>query len=194
MLSARNSQVVCFSVISSTPKICKRKSKHSCCLFIWHNFYNTKTTCLPFFRTGRQVDYRNIMPYGCSRYRGAALFAVVLVADSELLAAMCAAVCQYATTILCWHTLTETMLVHATAIVWLKCSFHFVLRYLVFIYCCWAIKVATEYTAQFGVQRYLFLFNYTRKAVIFHILERKNIVLRQFSASFFVPLHRFMRI
>ena len=41
------------------------------------------------------------MPYGYSLYQGTALFAVVLVADSELLAAMCTAVCQYATTVLC---------------------------------------------------------------------------------------------
>ena len=58
------------------------------------------------------------------------LLSVVLVRYCQLLAAMCAARSQYATTILCSHTLTETMLVHAATIVRLKCSFHC----LIFIY------------------------------------------------------------
>jgi hypothetical protein len=52
------------------------------------------------------------------------LLAVVLVANGKLLATLSAARCQYATAILCSHALAETMLVHAAAIVWLKCSFH----------------------------------------------------------------------
>ena len=58
------------------------------------------------------------------------LLSVVLVRYCQLLAAMCAARSQYATTILCSHTLTETMLVYAATIVRLKCSFHC----LIFIY------------------------------------------------------------
>ena len=45
------------------------------------------------------------------------LLSVVLVRYCQLLAAMCAARSQYATTILSCHTLTETMLVYATTIV-----------------------------------------------------------------------------
>ena len=52
------------------------------------------------------------------------LFSVVLVRYSQLLAAMSAARSQYAATILCSHSLAEAMLVHATTIVRLKCSFH----------------------------------------------------------------------
>jgi len=52
------------------------------------------------------------------------LLSVMLVADGELLAALSAARCQHAATILGGHALAEAMLVHAAAIVWLKCSFH----------------------------------------------------------------------
>ena len=61
---------------------------------------------------------------------GLRLFTVALVRYSQLLAAMSAARSQHATTILCCHTLAETMLVYAAAIVRLKCSFHC----LIFIY------------------------------------------------------------
>lgn len=49
---------------------------------------------------------------------------MVLRANSKLLATMCATRSKYATTVLSCHASTETMLVHATAVVWLKCSFH----------------------------------------------------------------------
>ncbi len=55
---------------------------------------------------------------------GTLLLSVMLVADGELLAALCAARSQHAATVLSGHALAETMLVHAAAIVWLKCSFH----------------------------------------------------------------------
>ena len=57
------------------------------------------------------------------------LLSVVLVRYCQLLAAMCAARSQYATTILGSHTLTETMLVHATTIVRLKCSWIVIMPY-----------------------------------------------------------------
>ena len=63
------------------------------------------------------------------------LLSVMLVAYGELLATACTACSQYAATVLCCHALTETMLVYATTIVWLKCSFHFVLRYLFSLFC-----------------------------------------------------------
>ena len=66
------------------------------------------------------------------------LLSVVLVRDSELLAAMGTTGSQYATTILGGHTLTEAMLVHTAAIVRLKCSLHllFVFLLLLFYLCC----------------------------------------------------------
>ena len=61
------------------------------------------------------------------------LLAVILVRNSELLTAMSTTRSKYATTILGLHTLAETMLVNATAIVRLKCSFHVLyLFYLIF--------------------------------------------------------------
>ena len=53
------------------------------------------------------------------------LLTVILVGNSKLLAAMSAARCQHATTILRCHSLAETVLVHPSAVVRLKCSLHF---------------------------------------------------------------------
>lgn len=52
------------------------------------------------------------------------LFSVVLVRYCQFLAAMSAALGQYAATILCSHSLTEAVLVHSPSVVRLKCSFH----------------------------------------------------------------------
>ena len=52
------------------------------------------------------------------------LLSVMLVRYGQLLAALCTARSQDATAILGGHALAETMLVHAAAIVRLKCSFH----------------------------------------------------------------------
>ena len=52
------------------------------------------------------------------------LLSVFLVRNGQLLAALCTARSQDATAILGGHALAETMLVHAAAIVRLKCSFH----------------------------------------------------------------------
>jgi hypothetical protein len=49
---------------------------------------------------------------------------VTLVGYGQLLATLGTARSQHAATVLGGHTLAETMLVHATAIVGLKCSFH----------------------------------------------------------------------
>ena len=85
---------------------------------------------------------------------------MVLVRNSEFLTAVCTAGSKYATTILGLHTLTETMLVHAATIVWLKCSFHFI-RYLSVLLCiCYSPQ---REKTQFGVQRYSFYFSYARK-------------------------------
>jgi hypothetical protein len=50
--------------------------------------------------------------------------AVMLAGHRQLLAAMGTAGGQHATTILCCHSGAEAVLVHTTAIVGLKCSFH----------------------------------------------------------------------
>ena len=59
------------------------------------------------------------------------LLAVVLVRDGQFLAAMSTTGSQHATAILCGHSLAEAVLVDATAVVRLKCSFHL---YLLLIY------------------------------------------------------------
>ena len=56
--------------------------------------------------------------------RAEGLLSVMLVRYSQLLAALGATRSQHAATVLGGHTLAETMLVHAAAIVRLKCSFH----------------------------------------------------------------------
>ena len=61
------------------------------------------------------------------------LLAVILVRNGQLLAALCTARCQYATAILRCHTLTETMLVYAATIVWLKCSLHCLMLFFIVI-------------------------------------------------------------
>ena len=49
---------------------------------------------------------------------------MMLVADGQLLAAFGAAAGQHAAAVLRGHALAEAMLVHAAAVVGLKCSFH----------------------------------------------------------------------
>ena len=69
------------------------------------------------------------------------LLSVVLVRYCQLLAAMCAARSQYATTILSCHTLTETMLVHAATIVRLKCSLHCLIIFYLLIFTLLGCKI-----------------------------------------------------
>ena len=59
---------------------------------------------------------------------------MVLVRNGELLAAMGATGSQYTTAILGGHSLTEAMLVLAATVVRLKCSFHFVLSFVLLLY------------------------------------------------------------
>ena len=59
---------------------------------------------------------------------------MVLVRNSQLLAALSTARSQDAATILGSHALAETMLVHAAAIVRLKCSFHCLILYLFVVF------------------------------------------------------------
>ena len=53
----------------------------------------------------------------------------MLAGHRQLLAAMGTAGGQHATTILCCHSLTETVLVYTATVVWLKCSFHLVILF-----------------------------------------------------------------
>jgi hypothetical protein len=91
-------------------------------------------------------------PKGCvaafcrrNRLLARGLFAVVLVGYGQLLAAMSAARCQHATTILCSHSLTEAVLVHSSSVVRLKCSFHCLIIILLFIFTLWAAKLVISF-------------------------------------------------
>lgn len=69
---------------------------------------------------------------------------------------MSTARCQYAATILRGHTGTEAMLVDATTIVRLECSFHFCF---IFIFCCMLVRVQPVASRRlrhlgYGVQNY----------------------------------------
>ena len=61
------------------------------------------------------------------------VLAMNFVRHGQLLAALCAAGCQYAASVGRLHTLAEAMFVVSFAVVGLECSFHFV--YAVFLFC-----------------------------------------------------------
>ena len=61
------------------------------------------------------------------------LLAMAFVADGQLLATLGAAAGQHAAAVLRGHALAEAMLVHAAAIVGLKCSFHRFIAYYIII-------------------------------------------------------------
>ena len=74
------------------------------------------------------------------------LLSVMLIRNRSLLAALSTTGSQYAATILGGHSLTEAVLVDATAIVRLKCSFHCFL----FLFICsnstiWGAKVLISF-------------------------------------------------
>ena len=81
----------------------------------------------------------------------------MLVRYRQLLATLCAARSQDATTVLCCHTLTKTMLVNAATIVWLECSFHCLLFIFIVI------------ISRFGLQNYTILSNYASFTSLFHL-------------------------
>ncbi len=86
-------------------------------------------------------------PSCCRRNRLLALglFAVVLVGYGQFLAAMSAAGCQYAATILCSHSLTEAVFVHSSPVMRLKCSFHCLIVVLLFVFTLWAAKLLISF-------------------------------------------------
>lgn len=49
---------------------------------------------------------------------------MILIRNGQLLAALGTTGSQYATSVLRCHSLTKSVFVDATAVVWLKCSFH----------------------------------------------------------------------
>jgi hypothetical protein len=87
---------------------------------------------------------------------------VILVRNRQLLTTLSAARSQNAATILGSHSLTEAVLVDATAIVRLKCSFHcFLLIYLLLFSLIWAAKVLISFElrkkyAKFSASFYVF--------------------------------------
>ena len=60
------------------------------------------------------------------------LLAVFLIGYAQFLASLGATACQYAATIGCGHSLTETVLVVAATVVWLKCSLHVLFLFYLF--------------------------------------------------------------
>ena len=65
------------------------------------------------------------------------LLAVVLVWNGQLSTSLCATGCQYATAILCSHSLTETVLVLSLSVRGLECSFHRLIYFILFIFAFW---------------------------------------------------------
>ena len=101
------------------------------------------------------------------------LFSMMLVRNSKLLAALGATRSQYSATVLCCHSLTETVLVHSAAIVRLKCSFHCV--YMLFM------LLFALVSSAFGVQKYLFIFKQPKGKLF---LVEKSAVFLLFLCTF----------
>ena len=78
------------------------------------------------------------------------LLAVVLVRNCQFFTSLGTACGEHATAVLCCHSLTETMLVHAAAVVRLKCSFHCSLSLL---FCCY-ISLVQAQCCSLRVQKY----------------------------------------
>ena len=57
-------------------------------------------------------------------FRQLLFLSVVFVRNCQLCAAFCTTCCQYATAVLCGHSLTETVLVLSLSVRGLECSFH----------------------------------------------------------------------
>ena len=85
------------------------------------------------------------------------LLTVILVRDGELLAAFSATAGQDATAILAGHSLAEAVLVDATAVVWLECSFHCCLSFIVYYHHKAPRERRTH--SRYGLQNYRFFLN-----------------------------------
>jgi hypothetical protein len=97
-------------------------------------------------RDGTHKKYHPVVFSLARMPHGTLLLSMMLVTDGELLTTLCAARSQHAATVLGGHTLAETMLVHAAAIVRLKCSFH----------CNDSLFISTNFlkSLDFGLQNY----------------------------------------
>ena len=80
---------------------------------------------LKFKQTRQTVHKKTCLPHLLIAFHTVDdLLAMAFVADGQLLATLGAAAGQHAAAVLRGHALAEAMLVHAAAIVRLKCSFH----------------------------------------------------------------------
>ena len=82
------------------------------------------------------------------------LLSVVFVRNCQLCATLCATCCQYATAVLCGHSLTETVLVLSLSVRGLECSFH----RLIFLY----VFSPKKYFTLFSLQNYSFFLEWQR--------------------------------
>lgn len=106
--------------------------------------------CNSYLRYGKSSkDVLSLLLFAALRIDAKELLAVVLVRDGQFLAAMSATGSQHATPILCGHSLAETVLVDATAVVRLKCSFHL---YLLLIY--YLFLLFSSLCPSYGLQNY----------------------------------------
>ena len=81
-------------------------------------------------RTQRSASFYNtniaefLLGYIYLLFRQLLFLSVVFVRNCQLCAAFCTTCCQYATAVLCGHSLTETVLVLSLSVRGLECSFH----------------------------------------------------------------------
>lgn len=92
-----------------------------------------------------------------SRKRNRRLLSVILVRNGELLATFSTTGSQNAAAILRCHSLTEAVLVHATAVVGLECSFHCELSFIV--YYRYTDLRERHGQSRYGLQNYGFFLN-----------------------------------
>ena len=93
---------------------------------------------------------------------------MVLVRDGQFLAAMSTTGSQHATAILCGHSLAEAVLVDATAVVRLKCSFHLSLLLIYYLF-----LLFLSLCPSYGLQN-LFL---SKIIVTLHLQKHDNILI-----------------
>jgi hypothetical protein len=102
------------------------------------------------------------------------LLSVVLVGYCQFLTTFCAARSQYATTILCGHSLTEAVLVHSSPVVRLKCSFHLLNLLLLCYFPCQADALCRFWAAKLRISFELpknYAFFHEKFYVFFHFLR-----------------------
>ena len=88
-----------------------------------------------YLRYGKSSkDGSSLLLFAALRIDAKELLAVVLVRDGQFLAAMSTTGSQHATAILCGHSLAEAVLVDATAVVRLKCSFHYFITIFIVVF------------------------------------------------------------